>query len=320
MATELEYAGLRLQGDPLWSARALIEHPELVATVHLTYARAGADILTTASYQATIPGLIREGFSAAAAQAVLQRSVTLAMQARDRHAHETPGSSPFPLLVASGSGPYGAHLADGSEYTGNYTSDPVRLSDFHRRHIDILAATEADILACESIPSLHEGEVLATILAEIPEKAAWVSFTCPDHRHVSYGDLLRDCIDLFRDTPHVLAGVNCITPHQVAGLMTSTQDRPRGLEVVYANRGEIWDPDTGCWQVTTSLNDADHVRLAQGWVRQGVRIVGGCCHTTPAFIQALCAMRSRLVSPAVPESPPHSGDTSGVPDLYVPSQ
>ncbi len=297
MATELERAGLPLQGDPLWSARALVEQPERIEAVHLAYARAGADILTTASYQATIPGLVDQGFSAAQAREILQRAVALARQARDRYGHETSPTSSSRLLVAGGIGPYGAYLADGSEYTGHYMSDPGRLRDFHLRHIDILLDTEVDILACESIPSRHEGEVLANILAEIPERAAWVSFTCTDHEHVSYGDRLQDCVDLFRHIPHVLVGINCIAPAQATALIAATRDRHRGIEVVYANKGEDWNPDTARWQAASGVDDSSHVCLAQDWIRQGVCIVGGCCRTTPDFIRSLAAMRQRVLAP-----------------------
>ncbi len=294
MATELERAGLRLQGDPLWSARALIERPELIAAVHLAYARAGADILTSASYQATIPGLVEQGFTAKQARDCLKLSVALARQACHKYALESMRASSSSPLVAGGIGPYGAYLADGSEYTGRYNAEPGRLRDFHLRQIEVLLDTDVDILACESIPSLHEGEVLANILAEIPEMAAWVSFTCPDHEHVSYGNRLRDCVDLFQDKPHVLTGINCVKPTQVRGLIASVKDRYRSLKVVYANKGEVWDPDTLTWQETSGIDDQSHIRLAQDWIRQGIWIVGGCCRTTPDFIQALVSMRQSL--------------------------
>ncbi len=317
MATELERVGLRLQGDPLWSARALIEHPELVRTVHLAYARAGADILVSASYQATLPGLIQAGFTASEARTFLRRSIMLAMQARAQHAQETSGRTASPLLVAGAVGPYGAYRADGSEYTGAYTTDPVRLRDFHLRHIEILAAMDVDLLICETIPSLHEGEVLIRILAEVPEIAAWISFSCADPWHVSYGDRIQDCLDLFRDTPHILAGVNCVAPDLVTPLLDSVRSQARGIEVVYANRGEIWNPSISTWQANTDLRDSDHVRLARSWVDQGVRVVGGCCRTTPDFIRALACLRRNLHTADVKHNAPaerrHAADTSDAP-------
>src|SRR5947209_16567402 len=83
LATELERRGADLR-DPLWSAKVLIENPELIRQVHYDYFAAGADVATTASYQATIPGLMRRGLSATQAADVLRLSVRLAQQARDQ--------------------------------------------------------------------------------------------------------------------------------------------------------------------------------------------------------------------------------------------
>src|SRR2546426_1095206 len=100
LATELERRGADLR-DPLWSARVLLERPELIRQVHLDYFRAGADVATTASYQATFPGLMRRGLDHRQAAETMLRSVRLAQEARDLYLHETVAPGPPPLVAAS---------------------------------------------------------------------------------------------------------------------------------------------------------------------------------------------------------------------------
>lgn len=64
MATELESKGLDLN-DALWSAKVLAEQPDVIEQVHYEYFQAGADCAMTASYQATIDGFLKKGYSLA---------------------------------------------------------------------------------------------------------------------------------------------------------------------------------------------------------------------------------------------------------------
>ena len=162
LASEIERRGVAIAGDPLWSARLLLDNPSLLEDIHLAYAQAGADILTTATYQASLPGLTAAGLSAIESRAVLAKAVHLAQRVGARWAQSCGVKPP---LVAASIGPYGAYLADGSEYTGAYTQDKATLRAFHEKRIEVLSESGADILACESIPSLAEGEVLLDLLA-----------------------------------------------------------------------------------------------------------------------------------------------------------
>ncbi|MFQ5350419.1 MAG: homocysteine S-methyltransferase, partial [Thermoanaerobaculia bacterium] len=210
LATELEARGHDI-GDELWSARLLLDDPESIRRLHLDYLEAGADCIVSASYQASVEGFVPRGLSEAEAEATLRRAVELARAARDEFwrsaGHRTDRSRP---LVAASVGPYGAFLADGSEYTGDYGLDADGLARFHRRRLEILAGCGADLLACETIPSAVEAGVLADLLAELPACHAWISFSCRD------GERLRDGTEIARiaarlaDSPRVVAvGVNC---------------------------------------------------------------------------------------------------------------
>ena len=188
LATELERHGCDLH-DPLWSARALIEAPHLIKRVHADYFAAGADCAITATYQATFEGFARRGFTEAEAADLMRSAVRLAVEARDEFwadpAHRV--GRPKPLIAAS-IGSYGAYLADGSEYSGDYGLTEQELIDFHRPRMAVLAATEADLFACETIPCQVEAQALAHLLAEFPERVAWISFSARDGAHTCHGE------------------------------------------------------------------------------------------------------------------------------------
>src|SRR5690242_19556646 len=177
LATQLEAQGADLS-DALWSARLLLDDPSQIVEAHLAYYRAGARVATTASYQATVEGFAARGIGPRDSEALLRQSVEVALDARDRvDAERRDGVARF---VAASIGPYGAMLADGSEYRGRYGRTVEQLRDFHRPRLRVLATTGADVLALETIPELEEAVALAELVAETPRAAAWVSFSCTD--------------------------------------------------------------------------------------------------------------------------------------------
>ncbi|GAA5074397.1 homocysteine S-methyltransferase [Thermocatellispora tengchongensis] len=275
LATHLETLGADLR-DELWSAKVLVEDPDMIRRVHLDYFAAGADVATTSSYQASLPALTRRGLTLAEAERLLLLSVELAAQARD----EAGGG-----LVAASVGPYGAYLADGSEYTGDYDLDEDALADWHRPRWQILAGAGADLLACETIPSYPEARALARLLAETPEVKAWISFSCRDGRHINDGTPLADCAALFAGYPQVVAvGINCTPPRHIPSLIAEIPDLP---VVVYPNSGETWDSARQRW--TGASDPVDFGLSAKRWQAAGAGLIGGCCRTTPAHISQIRA-------------------------------
>jgi homocysteine S-methyltransferase len=285
LATELERRGADLR-DPLWSARLLLEAPELIREVHLDYCRAGADIVTTASYQASFEGFARRGLDASAAAALLRRSVALACEARESFwADAAARSGRDRPLVAASVGPYGATLHDGSEYRGDYGLDVDALVAFHRPRLAVLAATDADLLACETVPCLDEAVALARLLREFPQTQAWITFSCKDGAHVSHGERFAACVDALADCEQVAAiGVNCTSPEHIASLVEIAASRTAKPVIVYPNSGEHYDAAAKCWHGDGAATLAQH---APEWHRLGARVIGGCCRTTPADIRAL---------------------------------
>lgn len=284
LATELERRGYNLKDD-LWSAKILLEQPEAIKQLHYDYFTAGADCAITASYQATIEGFMKRGLNGQDALALIQKSVRLAIEARDEFwsdkSNRVGRSKPF---VAASVGPYGAYLADGSEYRGNYGLTEQELTDFHRPRMKALIEAGADLLACETIPSPIEARALVKLLEEFQSVHAWISFSCRDEAHVCEGDKFEDCIRQIEASPFVEAvGINCTSPKYIPSLIREAKKATNKPILVYPNSGETYDASKSDWDghpVYASFGEE-----AKVWYEAGARLIGGCCRTSPKDIQ-----------------------------------
>ena len=285
LATQLEARGADLH-DPLWSAKLLLEDPALIRQVHLDYFGAGADCAITASYQATIPGFVRRGLTETQAVELIRLTVQLAEEAREEFwAGMEPGRRLRPVIAAS-IGPYGAYLANGAEYSGDYDLDEAGLVSFHRQRWHILAESGADLLACETIPSLAEAKALRRLLPETPTKWAWFSFSCRDGRSISDGTPISDCAALLEDMEQVVAvGVNCTPPRYVPQLIGELFKVTQKPIVVYPNSGEQYDAVAKRWQGLSI--PAEFGTYSREWRKAGAALIGGCCRTGPDHIRQI---------------------------------
>lgn len=275
LATTLEAHGADLSGG-LWSARVLRERPDLVRDVHADFLRAGADVVITASYQVSFPGCRDVGIDDEETTELLRRSVALG-----RDAVALAGRPD--ALVAASVGPYGAWLADGSEYRGDDGCSVAELQHFHRRRLEVLSSAAPDLLAIETLPSARELTALLSLLDEVPGPPAWVAFTCRDGERIADGTPLAEVATLAAAHPRVLGvGVNCTPPHHVSALLRALDPRPAGVHlVVYPNIGDVWDAGQRRW--VRSRRPADPAQ----WRHLGADVIGGCCGTTPQDIRRL---------------------------------
>jgi homocysteine S-methyltransferase len=274
LATELERRGADLS-DPLWSARLLVDNPNLIRKVHESYYSAGADVATTASYQASIEGFARRGISPGESLRLMRLSVELADQARSN----TGGEG----IVAASVGPYGAMLADGSEYRGNYGVNLETLAGYHGPRLQALIEAGADILAIETCPTAVEALLVLELLQHWPGVRAWVSFTCRDDTRTSEGQPIGEAVAAVARSSQVVAvGVNCVAPHLVEGLLARMRASTSLPLVVYPNAGETWDAARREWRGTPDTFDP--ARDVPRWIDLGARWIGGCCRTTPSTI------------------------------------
>lgn len=280
LATTLEAAGHDLGGG-LWSARVLRERPGAVLEVHRAFFAAGSQVATTAGYQVSGLSLERAGADPREAADLLRLGVEVAALARDEVRPDG--------WVAGSVGPYGASLADGSEYTGDYGlgghAETVRaLRHFHRPRMEALAAAGADVLACETVPRLAEVEALALELQAL-SFPAWVSLT-PRAGRTRAGEPLAEAFAVLADVPDlVAAGVNCCDPRDVVPAVATAVFVTGRAGVAYPNSGEQWAGDEQAWH--GSARWQPDVMVAA--VAAGARLVGGCCRVSPSDIGALVA-------------------------------
>lgn len=281
LATRLEARGNDLSSS-LWSARLLLDEPDEIVGAHADFFAAGAEVATTASYQASFQALAALGLDRTAATDVLRRSVELAIRARNQVADGRP------RWVAASVGPYGAALADGSEYRGDYGLSVDELRRWHRPRLAVLADAGADVLALETIPCAAEAEAL---LAELDGTgvAAWLSLTCADGR-TRAGEDVDDVFAMAADVPEVIAvGVNCCAATDVTDLLQRAAQGSGKPGIAYPNSGEGWDAGARSWTGRASFDPG----LVDSWIAASARLVGGCCRVTPDAISAL-ADRVRL--------------------------
>jgi homocysteine S-methyltransferase len=283
LSNALEAQGCSLH-HRLWSARYLDRDPEAIISAHLSYLEAGAECITTASYQASVAGFIGEGYDQQTAESLILKAVSLAEQAIERFISGREGAV-RPLIAAS-IGPYGAYLADGSEYRGKYGTTTAELEDFHRTRLALLDNSPAHILACETIPDFRE----ATVLARLLEKAhtpAWLSFSCRDDGRLNDGTPVEKVIAQMADHPTIFAvGVNCTAPKHVSGLIKKIRlHADRKKIIVYPNSGQAYNAATKTWLGTADPTSL--VIMAEEWLNLGADIIGGCCRIGPEHIRGL---------------------------------
>ena len=291
LATSLEALGYDL-ADDLWSAKVLLEDPDAIRRVHTDFLLAGADCITAGTYQASIPGFVARGLAQDRALAVLDRAVGFAVEARDVFWSDAENRNQrLRPLVAASVGPYGAYRADGSEYTGAYGLSDDELLDFHEGRWWVLAESGADLMGCETVPSLQEAEVLLELLRRTPDRWAWVSFTCRDGAHLSDGTPLAAAARMCDAGARVAAvGINCTPPEHVSGLISVIRDATEKPIIVYPNAGGRYDAERKTWKGDVPRHDWP--ALAAEWRDRGASVIGGCCRVAPADVSR---MRGRLL-------------------------
>jgi homocysteine S-methyltransferase len=272
LATLLEARGHDLSSE-LWSARLLSDDPEAIVDAHGEFFDAGAQVATTASYQASFAGFAALGLDNREAVDLMRLSVALARRARDERKPDG--------WVAASIGPYGAYLADGSEYRGDYDLDVAGLREFHRPRIEVLAAAGADVLAVETVPCLAEVEAVCAELAGTG-LTAWLSLSA-DGARTRAGEPLEEAWAMAADVEEIVAtGVNCCRPDDVT---TALAGAPGPL-VAYPNSGQGWDAERRTWTGESAFDPGD----VAGWLHADVRLVGGCCRVGPTDIAAVAAV------------------------------
>lgn len=283
LSNVLEEQGYDLN-HKLWYAKLLEANPEAIIQAHYDYLKSGAQCITTSSYQASFLGFMAIGHNRDKAEALIIKSIQLAEIAIERAM--ASGFVDIKPLIAASVGPYGAYLADGSEYRGNYGVSDETLREFHLDRIRLLDRSNADFLACETIPSFQETKVLAEILNQV-DKSAWISFSCKDEHHISDGTIIEKCVSIFTNHPKVFAiGVNCTAPKYISGIIKCMKASSGDKKiVVYPNSGEAYNAESKTW---LGISEPKlFIEMVKEWTKLGADIIGGCCRIGPEHIRKI---------------------------------
>ncbi len=280
LSNVLESFGCDLNQE-LWSAKMLIDQPELIKRAHLAYLEAGAQCITSSSYQATLSGFERIGLNRSDATKMMIKSIELADEARSVFIKKNNQSES--IFLAASIGPYGAFLADGSEYRGDYRISDNELRQFHAEKIHILESTNVDFLAFETIPSLQEIQILSELISQ-SKKQCWISFSCRDSEFLNDGSKIIDALKICSSTNNLFAlGVNCTAPKYISSIIKKIRPLVQDKKIIiYPNSGEIYLPESKSWK---GISDPDiFQKMASEWLDLGVDIIGGCCRIGPDHI------------------------------------
>ena len=275
LSTVLEEMGER-PGGLLWTAAALVDRPALLTEAHRRYVEAGADVVITSSYQASVKGLVSAGLDPAEARTALASTTHLA---------RASGAS----IVAASVGPFGACLADGSEYRGVYTADWNEVRAFHRERLEVLVDSGPDVFAIETMPGAVEAQIVVEELRNLTDLPAWVTFTCNGPSTTCTGDALGAAVAAVAPAASAV-GVNCTHPSLVTSLLRQAAEVTDLPLVAYPNHGAQWDADAKCWIGTADGTDLP-THLDE-WLAAGARLVGGCCGVGTKGIATIASARA----------------------------
>ena len=271
LSTALENNGNKLTTS-LWTGELIRTNPAQITKAHLDFINAGAQIIITSSYQLSYSGCGARGWSEAETNQGLIAATALAKKAVTESGKD--------VKVAASVGPYGASLADGSEYKGNYGVSKQVLTDFHAKRLEILISTSPDYLALETMPDTFEVEVLLDLLTDCPIPF-WVSYSCKEGNQTNAGQSFQSAVDLAQSAMAV--GINCTKPELIGDLLRSAKsNKPY---VVYPNSGRVWDAKNKVWTGSAAVGFSNE--LVNEWVEAGAEIIGGCCGFGAADIAEL---------------------------------
>jgi homocysteine S-methyltransferase len=266
LATALEDLGNSFTSE-LWTGELLKSAPDQIREAHAAFVRAGAEIIITSTYQVSFPGCIAKGWTHEEVVDALKNSIQLA---RDAHSPK----------VAASIGPYGAYLADGSEYRGNYDATEAQLREFHKERLELLIACKPDFLAIETIPEIREARVLLELLKDLNNTIpVWIAFSCRDDLRLSSGEYFKDAARVSKELGAEYIGINCTSPELVTSLLESAKEY--GPFVVYPNAGRTWNEKLKRLEGATVKLSDKHI---QEWAECGATIIGGCCGIGPKEI------------------------------------
>lgn len=268
--TELLRAGIALPA-PLWSADAILRAPHIVRNIHYHYLHAGADIITTNTFRSNIRALRKAGMEDRWEEINL-RAVQLAFEARERYRPARP------VLIA------GALAPVEDCYRPEDVPPADELDDEHHRQARLLATFGVDMLLAETMMTVREAAAAAAACASAG-KEFMVSFVTDASGRLLSGESLDTAVAAVLPFAPAALLINCVSARDMRTAFRALRAATTLPVGCYANTG-VPDP-IGEAAIRRDIDPAGFVEASRGWVEDGARIIGGCCGTTPEYIEAL---------------------------------
>ena len=266
MSFPLEKKGYNLH-DKLWTGKALINDPDLIKNIHKGYIEAGADYISTATYQISFNRLKEMGYQPDEIKEIFQKSVDLV---KDAILESKPKNE---IKIVGSFGPYASFDPEASEYVGEYNVSDNAIMNFHLNNIHVIEETDLDILLYETIPCLREIEILSKILSH-SSKEIWISVTCNENIEFRDGSSFEEACKIISNIENVTTmGINCFSPLLVKKAIKKLKKYSNKKTIVYPNSGEIYNPKDKFWSGKNDYNDL----MIKNWLSLSPDIIGGCC-------------------------------------------
>ncbi|NTU64001.1 MAG: homocysteine S-methyltransferase family protein [Chloroflexi bacterium] len=284
--TELQRRGVDTS-LPLWSARALLEAPDMLRAIHADYITAGADIITTNTFRTHRRTLTRAG-QGERAHELTQFAVRLAREAAqqaDRTVFVAGSMSPLEDCYAPERVP-----PDGELW--------IEQAEMARD----LAQAGCDLLLVETMNTIREA-VIAARCAATTGLPVCISFVAglnglpPDQIEQAgidedlaaltllSGESITEAVRAVQRLRPAVILINCVPLAYIDRAFDELRAARRGPIGLYANVGHA-DDQVG-WTLTDDVLPAVYAQHARQWIRQGAAVIGGCCGTMPDHIAAL---------------------------------
>ena len=266
MSFPLEKKGYNLR-DKLWTGKALINDPDLIKNIHKGYIEAGADYISTATYQISFNRLEEMEYHPAEIKEIFQKSVDLVKEAI------LESNSKKEIKIVGSFGPYASFDPEASEYVGEYNVSDNAIMNFHLNNIRVIEKTDLDIILYETIPCLREIEILSKILSH-SSKEIWISVTCNENIEFRDGSSFEEACKIISNIKNVTTmGINCFSPLLVNKAINKLKKYSNKKTLVYPNSGEIYNPKDKFWSGKNDYNDL----MIKNWLSLSPDIIGGCC-------------------------------------------
>ena len=266
MSFPLEQLGYNLK-NKLWTGMALISDPDIIKNIHKDYINAGADYISTSTYQVSYDRLQNMGYQSSDIKKVFQKSIDLVKEAIKE------SRSKKEIKIVGSFGPFASYDPNASEYVGKYNSTDDEIKNFHLNNINIIEETDLDIILYETIPCLREIEILSKVLSQT-NKEIWISITCNENIEFRDGSSFKEACKIISQIEQITTmGINCFSPLLVEKALKELKKYSNKKTLVYPNSGEKYNPKDKYWSGKNEFNNL----MIKNWLSLSPDIIGGCC-------------------------------------------